>query len=69
MLLGDFNMILRAPEKKNTNINWRMINSFKLFVDDMELKEPYMHGRHFTWMNDRDCPTLTKIDHVLVSVD
>jgi hypothetical protein len=28
-----------------------------------------MHGRHFTWSNERDTPTLTKIDRILVSVD
>lgn len=28
-----------------------------------------MHGRRFTWSNEREAPTLTKIDRVLVSVD
>src|SRR4051812_34860682 len=28
-----------------------------------------MHGRRFTWTNERDNPVMTKIDRVLVSVD
>lgn len=67
--LGDFNMILRASEKNNTNLNRSMMNKFRSFVDNNELKELYMHGRRFTWSNERDAPTLTKIDWVLVSVD
>nr|XP_020157529.1 uncharacterized protein LOC109742844 [Aegilops tauschii subsp. strangulata] len=69
MLLGDFNMILRASEKNNANLNRRVMQEFRSFVDELELKELHMHGRHFTWSNERDSPTLTKIDRVLVSVD
>lgn len=69
MVLGDFNMILRASEKNNSNLNRGMMNKFRRFVDDNELKELYMHGRRFTWSNEREEPTLTKIDQVLVSVD
>lgn len=45
------------------------MNRFRSFVDDHELKDMYMHGRSFTWSNERDNPTFTKIDRVLVSVD
>jgi endonuclease/exonuclease/phosphatase family metal-dependent hydrolase len=69
MILGDFNMILRASEKNNTNLNRTMMNKFRSFVDNNELKELYMHGRRFTWSNEREVPTMTKIDRVLVSVD
>lgn len=69
MILGDFNMILRASEKNNTNINRSMMNKFRSFVDNNELKELHMHGRRFTWSNERDAPTMTKIDRVLVSLD
>lgn len=69
MVLGDFNMILRADEKSDNNLNRRIMRRFKEFVDDCELKEPYMHGRRFTWSNEREQPVLTKIDRVFVSVD
>jgi hypothetical protein len=35
----------------------------------MELKECYMHGRTFTWSNERRRPTMTKIDQALISID
>lgn len=69
MVLGDFNMILRASEKSYDHINRAMMNRFRSFVDDHELKELYMHGRMFTWSNKRNAPTFTKIDRVLVSVE
>ena len=69
MVLGDFNMILHASEKSNPNLNRGMMRKFKSFVDNNELKELYMHGRHFTWCNERDHVLRTKIDRVLVSVD
>ncbi|KAE8819241.1 hypothetical protein D1007_02998 [Hordeum vulgare] len=69
LVLGYFNMILRASEKNNPKINRGMMAKFRGFVDDHELKELFMHGRMFTWSNERAAPTLTKIDRVLVSVD
>ncbi|XP_073368076.1 uncharacterized protein [Aegilops tauschii subsp. strangulata] len=69
MVLGDFNMIIRANEKSNSNLNRGMMRKFKAFVDNNELKELYMHGRRFTWSNERDQLVMTKIDRVLVSVD
>ena len=38
MLLGDFNMILSASEKNNANINRRIMQAFRSFVEDMEFK-------------------------------
>ena len=67
--MGDFNMILRACDKNNANINGAMMSKFRSFVDDHELKELYMHGCMYTWSNERDTPTMTKIDRILVSVD
>ena len=69
LVLGDFNMILRASEKRNTNLNRSMMKKFREFVDDQQLREMYMHGRKYTWSNERDLPTLAKIDRVLMTVD
>ena len=69
VLLGDFNMILHADEKSNNNLNRRIMRKFREFVDNCELKDVYMHGRRFTWTNEREQLVLTKIDRVLVSVD
>jgi exonuclease III len=69
LLIGDFNLILRASKKNNNNIDRRMLTNFRNFVAQQELKEVYMHGRLFTWSNERETPTMTKIDRALISVD
>ena len=43
MLLGHLNMILRASDKNNNNLRSNIINKFRSFVDEHELKELYMH--------------------------
>jgi exonuclease III len=69
MIIGDFNMILRASEKSNDNLDRASMRRFRDFVSNLELKECYMHGRLFTWSNERRRPTMSKIDRALVSVD
>lgn len=41
----------------------------RAFVDEHELKDIYMHGRQFTWSNEREEPTLNKNDRALASID
>ncbi|XP_073355614.1 uncharacterized protein [Aegilops tauschii subsp. strangulata] len=69
MAVGDFNMILHAADKNNSLLDRRMMGKFKRFVDDNALKELFLHGRRFTWSNEWERPTLTKIDRALGSVD
>ncbi|XP_073360330.1 uncharacterized protein [Aegilops tauschii subsp. strangulata] len=69
MVLSDFNMITSAADKNNSNLNHHIMRKFREFIDDNELKELYMHGRRFTWTNERDAPMMTKIDRVLVTLD
>jgi hypothetical protein len=47
-LCGDFNMIYRAEDKNNGNLNRRMMGRFRRFLNDCELKEIYLHGRRYT---------------------
>jgi hypothetical protein len=69
LVIGDYNMILRASEKNNENLDRANMRRFRDFVNDQELKECYMHGRLFTWSNERRRPTMSKIDRALVSID
>lgn len=69
MIAGDFNMIYRAADKNNHRLNQRMMSHFRRFLDDMELQELHLHGRLYTWSNERDSPTLERIDRVFVSED
>jgi hypothetical protein len=69
VVAGDFNMILNASEKNNENLDRNMMRRFRAFVHEHELKDLYMHGQTYTWSNERERVTLTRIDRVLVSVD
>lgn len=39
VILGDFNLISRASEKSNPNINLRLLCAFRAVIDDLGLKE------------------------------
>lgn len=69
LVIGDFNLILHAADKNNNRLDRRMMGKFKRFVDDNGLKELFLHGRTYTWSNEQEVPTLTKIDRAFVSVD
>jgi exonuclease III len=59
---GDFNLIYRAEDKNNSNLNRAMMGRFWRFIDDCKLKEIPLIGRKFTWSNERDNPTLVRLD-------
>jgi exonuclease III len=59
LVLGDFNLILQATDKSNSNLNRRLMGAFRELIRDLELKDINLRGRKFTWSNDR---TQTRID-------
>jgi hypothetical protein len=65
MLAGDFNMIYSAEDKNNDNLNKRSMGRFRWLVNDLELKEIPLLDRRYTWSNEREAPTLIKLDRVL----
>ena len=69
LLLGDFNLITKAADKSNANINRRLVGKFHGALDFLQLKELHLGGRRFTWSNAQANPVLTKIDHVFHSDD
>jgi exonuclease III len=48
LILGDFNLIYQAEDKNNSNLNRRLMGSFKDAIDDLRLKEIKLNGRRFT---------------------
>jgi exonuclease III len=64
LILGDFNLIYQAEDKNNTNLNRRLMGSFKAAIDELGLKEIRLNGRRFTWTNEQDSPTMTRIDRI-----
>jgi hypothetical protein len=69
LVFGDFNLIMNASEKSNNNLDRNMMTRFRNFVNEHELKDIYMHGRVYTWSNEREVPTLSRIDRALISME
>jgi endonuclease/exonuclease/phosphatase family metal-dependent hydrolase len=68
LICGDFNLIYQAADKSNDCLNLRSMHRFRLVLDDLQLEELYLHGRLYTWSNERRRPMLERIDRVFASV-
>ena len=66
---GDFNLIHFPSDKNNTAFHHAEANAFNQTLDDLALIELPLLDRRFTWSNERNTPTLTKIDRMLVSIE
>jgi hypothetical protein len=55
-------MIYQAADKNNSNLNGALMGRFRRFLDDTSLKEIPLHGRKYTWSNERASPTLVRLD-------
>ena len=60
--LGDFNQIYRARDKNKRHVNRSRINRFRATLQSCELKEIHLQNRRFTWSNERENPTMCKLD-------
>ncbi|CAN1302573.1 hypothetical protein LINPERPRIM_LOCUS25527 [Linum perenne] len=69
MVLGDFNLV-RSPsqvvgnQRSRTEMSW-----FNDWIEELMLVDLPLRGANFTWSNLQARPSLSKIDHVLVSVE
>ncbi|KAJ1273778.1 hypothetical protein BS78_05G010400, partial [Paspalum vaginatum] len=68
-VVGDFNLILNAEDKSNARIDRRSMQRFRRCVATLDLQDLHLHGRSFTWSNERALPTMVRLDRVLVSMD
>jgi hypothetical protein len=62
LITGDFNLIYQASDKNNLNLNRRLMGKFRAAIDDCELLEICLHNRMFTWSNERENPTMVRLD-------
>jgi exonuclease III len=67
--IGDFNQIYRARDKSNRNVNRSRLNRFRAALQACELKEIHLQNRRFTWSNERENPTLSKIDALFCNAE
>lgn len=66
---GDFNLIYRAADKNNPNVDRAMMGRFHRLLNDVELKEIELLGRRYTWSNERTTPMLVRLDRVFCTAD
>ena len=66
---GDFNLIYRAEDKNNSNLDRAMMGRFRRLLNDLELKELELLGRRYTWSNERASPTLVRLDRLFYTTD
>jgi endonuclease/exonuclease/phosphatase family metal-dependent hydrolase len=69
MVCGDFNLIYQACDKNNTNVDRAMMGRFRRFINVMELHGIPLLGRKYTWSNEREAPTLVRLDRVFITND
>lgn len=67
LICGDFNLIYQAADKSNDRLNLRSMRQFRRALDDMQVDEIHLHGRLFTWSNERRFPTFERIDRAFAS--
>lgn len=68
LICGDFNLIYQAQDKNNDRLDRRSLRRFRRTIDDLQLAELHLHGRLFTWSNERERPTLERLDRVFASL-
>lgn len=66
---GDFNLILSEADKNNDRIDRANLRRFRRTVASLGLQDLHLHSRSSTWSNERQNPTLVRLDRVLVSSD
>jgi hypothetical protein len=69
VVAGDFNFIVDPEDKSHGCLHQSMMARFRRTLSALELKELYLNGRRFTWSNEREHPTLEKLDRVFSTVD
>lgn len=66
---GDFNMIYREQDKNEGALLRNWMQRFRWVIDDLQLAELHLHGRLYTWSNERRRPTLKRLDRFLALAD
>jgi exonuclease III len=62
LMIGDFNLIYQAEDKNNNNLDFRLMGLFRRALTSCHLKELKLQNRKFTWSNERQNPTLVRLD-------
>jgi hypothetical protein len=61
-------MIYTEQDKNNTRLNRRLMLRFRRVLNHLDVKEIELAARNFTWSNNQDTPTPTRIDMTFCSI-
>lgn len=64
LILGVFNLIYKARDKNNSNLNLRRMHNFRDTLNSCKLKEIHLQNRKYTWSNEQRNSTLVRLDRV-----
>jgi endonuclease/exonuclease/phosphatase family metal-dependent hydrolase len=67
LLVGDFNMTRSASEKNNHHFDAATAEAFNDVIDELVLQELPLLDRQFTWTNNREAPTLVRLDRAFIN--
>ena len=69
LITGDFNLIYRAADKNNMNLSPRLMRHFREALDECDLSEISLQNRKFTWSNERQRPTMSRLDRFFCNAE
>jgi hypothetical protein len=64
LICGYFNLVYKAEDKNNGHLNRCLMVAFWRCLQELELAELHLFRWHYTWNNERVCPTLERIDRM-----
>jgi exonuclease III len=69
LITGDFNLIYRAADKNNSRLSHRLMRQFREALDESDLSEISLQNRKFTWSNERERPTMARLDRFFCNAE
>jgi len=69
LIMGDFNLIYRAAGKNNMNLSPRLMRHFREALDECDMSEISLQNRKFTWSNERQRPTMSRLDRFFCNAE
>jgi exonuclease III len=69
VVTGDFNQVFRARDKNRNNSNRSRIVRFRNALNTCGLKEIHLQNRKYTWSNEQQDPTMSKLDGFFCNED
>ncbi|WVZ90529.1 hypothetical protein U9M48_036822 [Paspalum notatum var. saurae] len=67
--VAHFNLIYKAKDKSNLKLDLRQMRNFRRTINSCELSEIPLQNRKFTWSNERQNPTLAKLDRIFSNAE